>query len=54
MITAGLTRVDFRIRFGETVVPDKVAEQTHFSSFRNPLDPVALPPTLELDWRAAP
>ncbi len=53
-LAAGLTRVDFRIRFSVSVIPDGVAEHTHFTSFWHEAEPASLPPTLQLDWRATP
>ncbi|MDJ0522907.1 MAG: hypothetical protein QNJ90_12635 [Planctomycetota bacterium] len=49
-LNRGLTRVDIRLRFGVSVVPDAVASYLHFTSFAVDTDPISLPPTLALDW----
>lgn len=53
-LNRGLTRVDIRLRFGVSVVPDAVASHLHFTSFDVPIGPPSLPPTLVLNWETPP
>ncbi len=47
----GLSRVDFRIRFGVSVRQDDVPQQTTFTSFdQSAVQQATLPPTLRIQW----
>lgn len=43
-----------RLRFTLTLFADGVAQQTQFTSYNEVLEPLSLPPILQLTWRNAP